>query len=85
MLEPCGPALGKDTAGAIRSGLLLGTAGAVERILDEIEKEIGYKFRTVITGGNAHLAKAVLKRPHDLNPFLMLEGLKLIFARSKNS
>jgi type III pantothenate kinase len=84
VLEAGGTALGKDTAGAIRSGILFGTAGAVERILDEIERETGYAFRTVITGGHAHLVDSVLKRPHDLNPFLTLEGLKLIFARNKN-
>jgi type III pantothenate kinase len=83
IIECPGPALGKDTAGAIRSGLLYGTAGAVERILDEIEKETGYTFRTVITGGHVHLAEAVLKRPHDMNPYLTLEGLRLIFAKSR--
>ena len=61
-LEQPGPALGTDTAGCIRSGLLRGTAGAVERVLDDIEKETGYMFRVVITGGYAHLVDAFNKK-----------------------
>jgi len=84
-LEPRGPGLGKDTAGCIRSGLLFGTAGAVERILYEIEKETGYRFRTVITGGYAHLMDPVVTRPHDMNLFLTLEGLKKIYAANRHA
>jgi type III pantothenate kinase len=78
-----GPALGKDTAENICSGLFFGTAGAVERILDEIENEIGYTFRTVITGGYAQLVDTCIKRPHDINLFLTLEGLKAIYAKNR--
>jgi len=84
-LERPGPALGTDTAGCIRSGLLIGTAGAVERILDEIEKEKGYKFRLVITGGYAHLMAPFLRRPHEINLFLTHEGLKKIYAANRHA
>ncbi|MDH4233087.1 MAG: type III pantothenate kinase, partial [Nitrospirota bacterium] len=84
-LEPQGPALGTDTAGCIRSGLLIGTAGAVERILEEIENEAGYTFRTVITGGHAQLVARFLKRPHELNLFLTLEGLRIIYAKNRSA
>ena len=76
-------ALGTDTAECIRSGLLIGTAGAVERILDEIEKEAGYMFRVVITGGYAHLVNALIKRPHDVNVFLTHEGLREIYGKNR--
>jgi type III pantothenate kinase len=78
-------ALGTDTEGCIRSGLLIGTAGAVERVLDEIEKETGYVFRLIITGGNAHLVDRFLKRPHELNLFLTLEGLREIYAKNRSA
>ena len=76
-------ALGTDTAGCIRSGLLIGTAGAVERVLDDIEKETGYMFRVVITGGYAHLVDALIRRPHDVNVFLTHEGLREIYGKNK--
>lgn len=83
-LEPPGPGLGTDTAGCIRSGLFFGTAGAVERILDEIETETGYKFRLVITGGYAHLMDPFVKRSHEMNLFLTYEGLKKIYAANRH-
>jgi type III pantothenate kinase len=84
-LEQPGPALGTDTAGCVRSGLLIGTAGAVERILDEIERETGYEFRLVITGGYAHFMDPLVKRPHELNLFLTHEGLKRIYAANRHA
>src|SRR4030042_4685332 len=44
-------ALGTDTTGCIQSGLFYGSAGAVERLLHEIEKEAGLKLKVVLTGG----------------------------------
>jgi type III pantothenate kinase len=84
-LEPAGPGLGTDTAGCVRSGLLLGTAGAVERILAEIEKETGYTFRVVITGGYAQLVDTSIIRPHDIKLFLTLEGLKEIYEKNRHA
>lgn len=74
---------GKDTAECIRSGLLIGTAGAVERLIDEIEKEVGQTFRVVITGGYAHLMDKFIKRPHDVNVFLIHEGLREIYGKNR--
>ena len=82
-LEQPAPALGTDTAGCIRSGLLIGTAGAVERVLDEIEKEVGYMFRVVITGGYCHLVDALIRRPHAVNVFLTHEGLREIYGKNR--
>jgi type III pantothenate kinase len=76
-------ALGKDTAGCICSGIFFGTAGAVERILAEIEKETGRSLATVVTGGYGPLISKYLKRPHDSNPHLTLEGLRLLHAKNK--
>jgi len=85
LLEQPGPALGTDTAGCIRSGLLIGTAGAVERILDEIEKETGQQFGLVITGGYARLMDPLVTRPHKMNLSLTHEGLKQIYAANRHA
>jgi type III pantothenate kinase len=78
-------ALGKDTTGCIRSGIFFGTAGAVERIIAEIEKETGRSLLTVVTGGYGPLISKYLKRPHDINPYLTLEGLRLLHAKNRRS
>ncbi len=78
-------ALGKNTEGCIRSGIFFGTAGAVERILAEIEEETGLSFMTVVTGGYGNLVAGYLRRRHDINPHLTLEGLKILYKENRRS
>ncbi len=82
-LEPPEAALGKNTTGCISSGLFYGSAGAAERILAEIEKETGYCFKVIITGGYGRMACKYLARPHDIDPNLTLEGLKVLYERNR--
>ena len=79
---PSGPALGTGTIRCIQSGLLYGTAGAVERLLKEIEKETGFNFKVVVTGGYSALISKFMIRKHDLQPHLTLEGLKILHMRN---
>jgi len=81
-LVPPASALGIDTVHCIQSGLFYGTAGAVERILCEIEKENGFKLNVVVSGGFGELISGFLQRKHDLRPHLTLEGMKLIYMRN---
>ncbi len=78
-------ALGADTAKCIQSGLFYGTAGAVERLLKEIEKEAGFNLKVVVTGGHSGLISKFLKRKHNLMPDLTLHGLKIIYTKNKNA
>ncbi len=84
-LEPPRTALGKNTEDCIRSGILFGTAGAVERIISEIEREAGYPFRVVITGGYSSLASRFLGRPHAVDAHLTLEGLRILYEKNRNA
>ncbi len=84
-LSSPGSALGTDTIRCIQSGLFYGSAGAVERILLEIEKEIGLRLKVVLTGGYGGIISKFLKRKHDLRPHLTLEGLKAIYMRNTNA
>jgi type III pantothenate kinase len=84
-LSSPGSALGTDTIRCIQSGLFYGSAGAVERILLEIEKEIDLKLKVVLTGGYGGIISKFLKRKHDLRPHLTLEGLKAIYMRNTNA
>jgi type III pantothenate kinase len=75
-------ALGKDTAGNILSGIVYGTAGAVERIIADVEDLEGEDYRVAVTGGYAGLVLPHLRRAFALEPALTLLGLKLIFERN---
>jgi len=85
VLEPPVKALGADTEGCIRAGLYFGTAGAVERILSEIEKEAGCPFQVVLTGGHALAMDRFITRQHEVNPELTLEGLRILYGKNRSS
>jgi pantothenate kinase type III len=57
----------------------------VERLLREIEKEIGFELKVVVTGGYGGMVSKFLSRDYILNQHLTLEGLKIIFMRNKNA
>lgn len=75
-------ALGKDTSSAVLSGILFGTAGAIEKIVKNIEKEHGFKVKLILTGGNAEMVSPLMQIKHKLIPNLIFEGLRIIHMRS---
>lgn len=79
--KPLSP-LGKDTAECIRSGIVFGTAGAVERIVSETENAEGENFKVVVTGGNADLIAPFLSKVDHIEPALVLKGLRFIYSLS---
>jgi type III pantothenate kinase len=81
-LSPPSGVMGKETRNGIISGILYGTAGAVERIYDEITSELG-SCVMVLTGGSAALIKDLLRKECIPAPELTLTGLKLIFERNR--
>jgi len=84
-LSSPGSALGTDTTQCIQSGLFYGTAGAVERLLYEIEKECGFELKVIITGGYGEMISKFLRRGHSVRQHLTLEGLKIIYMRNKDA
>jgi len=74
--------VGKDTKGCIVSAIIYGTAGAVERLLEEMEREAADTFSLVITGGYAPLVAPFLRRNYRHEPDLTLHGLRLIYERN---
>lgn len=75
-------ALGQSTTACIISGMIYGTAGAVERIIRGIEAEGGCGFKIVTTGGYASMIVRYMERKCSLYPDLTLNGLRLIYERN---
>ncbi|MBF0516778.1 MAG: type III pantothenate kinase [Nitrospirae bacterium] len=82
LVTPSG-ALGADTRQAIISGIVYGTAGAVARIIYEIEREIGYNLKIAITGGNMAVIAPCLERVDVAEQDLLLLALKIIHERMR--
>jgi type III pantothenate kinase len=72
--------LGKDTVSAITSGIIHGTAGAVDGIIKRLENESGVKLSVALTGGRAALVSPYMDKKHVLVPHLIFEGMRLIFS-----
>lgn len=75
-------ALGINTKSCIISGIIYGTVGAVERIIDEIERETKTKFRLILTGGFSNIVSNYFRKQYNLVPHLTLKGLKILYMRN---
>lgn len=76
------PVVGKNTTMCIISGIICGTAGAVERLIHEMEIEEACRFNVVITGGYSDMVARFLKKEYFRDTDLTLKGLRLIYERN---
>jgi type III pantothenate kinase len=76
-------AVGRTTVTSMQSGLYFGYIGLVSNIIEEISKELGKDIRIVATGSFASQIFPDLGSIEYLEPFLVLEGLRIIHDRNK--
>lgn len=77
-------AIGRNTVESIQAGLIYGTAGQVDRLVELFKDELGQSARVVATGGLAEAAVGMCRSIEVLDPLLTLEGLKLIYERNRS-
>jgi len=72
-------AVGGNTVHAIQSGLIFGYVGLVEGMVARFRQELGQDMRVIGTGGLAETIAAETDVIEVVNPWLTLEGLRIIW------
>ena len=75
--------IGKTTVSALQSGLVYGFAGQVDGIVGRIRGELGADARVIATGGLADLVAPHSETIELVDPFLTLEGLRLVWELNR--
>jgi type III pantothenate kinase len=75
-------ALGKNTIHSIQSGIIFGYVGMVEALVDRIKAELPGEVRVVATGGQANIIAPLTDRIDTVEPWLNLDGLRLVAERN---
>jgi type III pantothenate kinase len=81
LIAPRSP-IGKSTVEAIQSGLIFGTAGEVDAIVERIRAELGGTAVVIATGGLASVIVPHSRTIEHHEPWLTLEGLRLVFDKN---
>ncbi len=77
--------VGKNTITAMQSGILYGYVGQVEGIVSRMIAQCNVKPQVIATGGLATLIASETKAIDVVDPFLTLDGLKLIYKKNQQN
>ncbi len=77
--------IGKSTVESIQSGAVYGFVGMIENIVSKFRLEINQETQVIATGGIVDWISSNTSCIDTVDPFLTLDGLRLIFEKNKES
>lgn len=77
--------LAKNTIASMNAGIVYGYAGLVEGIITRMKKEITGQVHVIATGGLATLIASECPLIDEVDEYLTLRGLKIIFDRNRKA
>ena len=81
-LEAPKSVIGRSTLESIRSGIVYGYAGLIDALVDRVFEELGTRCPVVATGGHAAILAKHSRNPVQVDPWLTLKGLRLLYLRN---
>ena len=74
--------IGKNTIDCMRSGIMYGTAGTIDGILDRMEKELGEPPTVLATGGLSRFIVPLCRHKIVYDEALLLKGLLILYQKN---
>lgn len=82
-LQPPKALIGKNTEDCMRSGIIYGTAGMIDGVIDRIRGEFpGKALSVVATGGNAPVIVKYCRNKIVYDKYLLMDGLWTIYQKN---
>lgn len=85
LIKP-GTVIAKNTVSAMQAGLIYGYVGLVDKIIEMMKDELkNQDVKVVATGGLAGLISSETDSIDEIDKFLTLEGLRMIYEKNKEN